>query len=43
MAAGRRGVLKRWAVLVEHVLEFLSNAESCAFDFAGEFDSLPTS
>jgi hypothetical protein len=42
MVATRRGVLKRWAVLVEHFLKFLSNAESCAFDLAGEFDGLPT-
>jgi hypothetical protein len=28
--------------LVEHFLEFLNNAQICAFDFAGEFDGLPT-
>jgi hypothetical protein len=39
-AARRRGVLKRWVVLVDHLLEFKSNAQSRAFDFAGEFDGL---
>jgi hypothetical protein len=40
MAARRRGVLKCSVVLVHHLLEFKSNVQSCAFDFAGEFDGL---